>query len=178
MISALKSLRVVLVLATIVLGASVGAAHADWFTAKVEDTLARYVELFNAKDAAGLTELYSEDAKLMPPNSPIIEGREGIQKFWDGVFGMGEVALTLATSEAFNNGTLGYSVGTYTLSITPPEAEAIADEGKYVVVWKRGPSGKWELAVDIFNTDLAPPAAEAESEPGAAQPGATEGPAE
>ena len=176
MMPALNRLRIVplLVLSAIVLGASAGTARADWFADKVEEGLARYVELFNAKDVAALTELYSEDAKLMPPNSPIVEGREGIQKFWEGLFGMGEVALTLATSEAFNNGTLGYSVGTYTLSVTPPQADAIADQGKYVVVWKRGPGGKWEMAVDIFNTDLAPPAAEAGGESSAAEPSAAE----
>lgn len=133
-------------------------AKADWFANKVNDALARYTELFNAGDAAGLAELYAEDAQLMAPHAAAVEGREAIRKFWEGVFGMGKASFALTTLEAFNNGTLGYSLGGYTLSIAPAEGDAMTDEGKYVIVWKRGPGGAWQLAVDIFNTNMAPPA--------------------
>lgn len=152
-----------LALGAIVLAMSfANAAKADWFTNKVNGAIARYVELFNAGDAAGVAQLYTEDARLLAPHAAIIEGREAIQAFWEGVFGMGEVSLGLTTLEAFNNGTLGYSLGGYTLSITPPGAEPMVDDGKYVVVWKRGPGGTWQLAVDIFNTSVAPPAESAD----------------
>ena len=133
-----------------------GTAKADWFRDKVDENIGQFVEVFNAGDASALATLYAEDARLMPPGSPVVEGRAAIEEFWGGVFGIGEVSLTLDTSEAHNNGTLGYSVGRYTFSIQPAEGEPIADEGKYTIVWKRGPTGRWELAVDIWNTNLSP----------------------
>jgi ketosteroid isomerase-like protein len=133
-----------------------GTAKADWFRDKVDENIAHFVEAFNAGDASAVAGLYAEDAKLMSPGSSVVEGRAAIEEFWGGVFGIGEVSLTLGTSEAHNNGTLGYSVGSYTLSIQPAEGEPMADEGKYIIVWKRGPTGRWELAVDIWNTNLSP----------------------
>jgi len=72
MMPALNRLRIVplLVLSAIVLGASAGTARADWFADKVEEGLARYVELFNAKDVAALTETLTASftARRFPPS--------------------------------------------------------------------------------------------------------------
>ena len=133
------------------------SARADWFMNKVVEAEAKFVDVFNDRDAAALAGLYSRNASLMPPGSARIVGREAIQNFWQGLFDIGEVELSLTAFMANNNGTLGYSIGGYSLTIMPEGAEAIADEGKYVIVWKRGPTGIWQLAVDIWNTDLAPP---------------------
>lgn len=135
-------------------------ADADWFRSKVEKSDAKFVENFGKGDAAALARLYTEDAKLLPPGSPVIEGRAGIEEFWNGLLALGPGELTLTVIESFGDGTVGYAVGKYTLKVEPEEGDPIEDEGKYVEILKRGPTGGWEIAVDIFNTSLAPAAAE------------------
>ena len=86
-----------------------------------------------------------------------IEGRDAIVEFWGGFFGaMDAFELTLTNSQAERNGTLGWSRGDYTLSFTPQGGAEISDAGKYALVWRRGPNGKWQIALDVYNTNLPP----------------------
>ena len=44
---------------------------------------------FNQGDAEGLASLYTEDAKILPPNMDMLEGKDSIQAFWQGALDMG-----------------------------------------------------------------------------------------
>ncbi len=134
-----------------------GAARADWFEGKVEKAVAHFVEVFNTGDAIALAELYGADAVVMAPNAGPLEGRAAIQEFWGGFFGaMSAFDIQLSVTAAERNGTLGYSRGDYTLSFTPQGGESGSEAGKYALVWKRGPNGKWQIAIDIWNSSLPP----------------------
>ena len=45
-------------------------------------------------------------------------------------------------------------MGQYSLNIEIDGSESKPDSGKYVVVWKRQPSGVWLIDIDIWNSDL------------------------
>ena len=49
----------------------------------------QWVDAFNQADAAATAAIYTEDAKMLPPNSSIIIGREGIQAFFQGFYDVG-----------------------------------------------------------------------------------------
>ena len=59
-----------------------------------------------AGNAAAVADVYEADAKLLPPNAPPIQGREGIQKFWGGFLGGYDVRITLASDEVDGRGDL------------------------------------------------------------------------
>lgn len=140
-----------------VLLAAPTTARADWFDRKVEEGIAGFVETFNAGDATVLGQLYAKDGVVMAPNAAPVEGRDAIVEFWGSFFGaMDAFALTLTNSHAERNGTLGWSRGDYTLSFTPQGGAEISDAGKYALVWRRGPNGKWQIALDVWNTSLPP----------------------
>ncbi len=150
-----------LVLAAVVLAtgllAAPSVARADWFERKVEDGIAQFVETFNAGNATVLGQLYAKDGVVMAPNGGPIEGRDAIVEFWGGFFGaMDAFELALTNSQAERNGTLGWSRGEFTLSFTPQGGAEISDAGKYALVWRRGPNGKWQIALDVWNTSLPP----------------------
>jgi ketosteroid isomerase-like protein len=60
--------------------------------------------------------LYAEDASLLPPNEPIITGRENIKKYWQGALDAGTTNVSVATISTGSNGDLGYEIGGFTLS--------------------------------------------------------------
>ena len=60
----------------------------------------------------------------------------------------------LTKAEASRGGDLGYTVGTYVLTLHDPKGEPVTDRGKYVTVWKKQADGSWKVAADIFNSDL------------------------
>jgi uncharacterized protein (TIGR02246 family) len=99
----------------------------------------------NQGDAAGLAELYADDAVLLPPDHEPIRGRAAIRAFWDQGTDEGLEVSNLAVEA---NGNLGWLVGRYHLPATDEEP---ADSGKYVMCLKRQPDGSWKLTADIWN---------------------------
>ena len=118
---------------------------------------AKFGEYVRAGDVAGLATLYTEDACLMPANSPAIVGREGIKEFWGSTAqALGVKDAVLTTVELVGEGDTVTEYGEYKLKVQPVGQEAGEDTGKYVVLWKNTPDG-WKLHWDIFNTDIPAP---------------------
>jgi ketosteroid isomerase-like protein len=88
----------------------------------------------------------------MPPNSDVVKGRAAIQAMWQGVFGSGVTGVDLTTLEVEAHGNSAHEVGTYVIKVK----DAVADRGKYVVVWKKV-GGQWQLHRDIWNTSQPAP---------------------
>ena len=126
----------------------------------VEAASAQWVDAFNQGDTAALAALYTEEARLLPPNSQMIVGREGIQAHYQGIFDTSAWELQLTVVELSVNGDMAHEVGKYTFTMQPDEGEAISDNGKYVEIWKRV-NGSWKIIADIFNTSLPLPVPEA-----------------
>ncbi len=124
---------------------------------EIDKTNAKFIEYIRKGDTAGLGTLYTEDACLMPTNSPPIVGRENIKEFWGfAVQTMGVKDAALTTVELIGEGDTVTTYGEYKLMVQLEGQEAGEDVGKYVVLWKKMPEG-WKLHWDIFNTNLPAP---------------------
>jgi uncharacterized protein (TIGR02246 family) len=117
----------------------------------IETANKRFVEVFNKGDAVAVAGMYTSDARVLPPNSQTIEGKENIQTFWQEFITMGVKVVKLETVKVEARGDTAYELGQYTLTIPQAGGQTITDQGKYLVVWKRVGRG-WKLAVDIWNT--------------------------
>jgi ketosteroid isomerase-like protein len=84
----------------------------------------------------------------------MIMGREGIETFWGGGLQMGIKDAVLTTVEVLGTGDMVCEIGKYDLTIQPEGQEAIADTGKYLVIWKKTSDGTWKLHIDIWNTSM------------------------
>lgn len=113
----------------------------------IDDANARLVALQKQGDAAGMGDMYTEDAVLLPAGGPRTEGREAIEAFWAENLGSGVADVQLTTEDLVPLGAdLVYEIGRYTT--TPKDAAPVS--GQYLVLWKRV-EGQWKLHVDIFN---------------------------
>ena len=121
--------------------------------AKANATFGEYI---GKGDAAALASLYTEKAYLLPPNSPMVKGRQDIEGFWGVIFGAGLKEAVLTTVELDGEGDTVTELGEYKLKIQPEGQEAVEDKGKYIVQWKKTPDG-WRLHWDIFNSSLPAP---------------------
>lgn len=128
-----------------------------------EETVAAWEKAFNNADAAGVAAIYAEDAILMPPNAPAVQGRAAIAKFMQDGFGENPPQISIKTDESFTRGDTGVRRGSF--RVTSKDGREL-DVGKYVEVWKKN-GNTWELHVDIWNSDAPPPA------PASATPEAT-----
>lgn len=111
----------------------------------------KFSEAFMRGDAAGVAALYTDDARLMPPDAPASSGADAIRQFWEGAMRMGIKEAALETVEVKPCGDYACEIGRFTLSVETGAGERARQTGKYVVIWKRE-GGAWKLDVDIWNT--------------------------
>ncbi|MFC2096090.1 YybH family protein [Bacteroidota bacterium] len=115
-----------------------------------------FMKAFNSADMDALVQNYTVDAKLYPPNSDVVVGREVIGKFWTGAMEMGVKKVVLETVNVESYGGSALEVGTYTIYF---DGDAVFDYGKYMVAWKKI-DGQWQLDQDIWNTSQPLPQTE------------------
>jgi ketosteroid isomerase-like protein len=108
-----------------------------------------------AKDATAAANLYDENASLLPPNEPIVTGRENIKKYWQGAIDAGLIAASVKTIDASNDGDLGYEIGTFELKFQGKDGTIITDIGKYTEVLKRNSEGKWISIYGMWSANEA-----------------------
>ena len=123
----------------------------------IEANTKQFIEAINRGDAAAVASMYTADARVLPPNTEITEGRANIQAFWQGAIRSGMKILSLEATHVETHGNSAIEIGRYNMTLPGAGGTTTTDKGKYVVVWKRE-RGAWKLAVDIFNTSM-PPAA-------------------
>lgn len=100
------------------------------------------------KDYAGMAAFYTEDAKVLPPDSPIVSGRKAIEEFWrSAANALGLTDITLKTVDLEVAGDIAYEIGEADLKLGSGQAKA-----KYLVVWLRSRDGQWRLHRDIWNS--------------------------
>ena len=104
--------------------------------------LTDYEKAWTAKDAAGLASLFAEDGFVLSSNSPMVRGRENIQKHYTGAGG----ALFLRAVAWSTSGEIGYIIGGFTNNA------GAADIGKFTLTLKRV-SGRWLIMSDMDNSN-------------------------
>ena len=115
----------------------------------IEANEAKFSKFFAKGDAKSVSDLYSETAKILPPNGEIAEGRTKIRNFWQGAWDSGVKKAETKAVEIIGSGNSVSEVGTYILFGAQNE---ILDEGKYIVVWKKE-GRNWMLFRDIWNSN-------------------------
>ena len=104
-------------------------------------------------DAAGFAAVYTDDGKVMAPDTPIITGREAIQGYWQAILDMGTKGLSLRTLDLDELGDTAVERGAATLDIQIEGGRIVQAEAKFIVVWKRQADGSWKWDTDCFNFD-------------------------
>jgi ketosteroid isomerase-like protein len=100
------------------------------------------------RDYASLAALYTENAKVLPPDGPIVSGRSAIEEFWrSAANALGLTEATLKTIDLEVGGDTAHEVGEASLKLGGGQTVAV----KYLVVWMRGGDGHWRLHRDIWN---------------------------
>ena len=112
----------------------------------------RFENAFNSGDAAGAArEFYSRDARILPPGSETVQGREKIAAYWAAAATAPETGvrrLQLSTLDLQPVGDAAYEIGRATLTL----ANGQRVTPRYLIVWKKE-DGMWRRYQDIWNMD-------------------------
>lgn len=123
---------------------------------EIKLAMARTNDLFNTevvgnRNFAALDDVYTSDARILPPGAPMISGRESIKKFWSDLVQSANAKSAVLTSvDVLPVGDGVVEIGRATLTVEPQGQPVTEMEVKYVVFW-RNESGRWKWHVDIWN---------------------------
>jgi uncharacterized protein (TIGR02246 family) len=143
-----RSVVGVLVLIGIGVGTSGSAARADSVRDAIEAGNRAFVAAFLRGDAKAVSQLYSEDARVIAPGAPAASGRDAIAAFWQKSIDSGVKDVRLDTLDVASSGDLASETGEVLLVAK----DGSQSQARYVVVWKRV-AGRWLLYRDIWNAE-------------------------
>jgi uncharacterized protein (TIGR02246 family) len=125
----------------------------DYKTA-IQKAIAEFEAAAGAKSASRIAAFYADQATLLPPGAPMIQGRSNIERFWQGFLDAGAGDARLQTVSVDSSGELAYEIGTYDAMV--PRAEGtgtVHQSGKYLVVWRRMSDNTIKMVADMFSAN-------------------------
>jgi len=122
----------------------------------LRDKTAAFAKAFNAKNIPQVLDVYTENSVFMPPNQPVIRGRDPLKTFYDELLKQGASNLKLEVGEVSGHGPLAYQAGRYEMELKPSAGPTDHDRGKYLFI-ARKLNGQWRYEYMTWNSDLPAP---------------------
>ena len=113
------------------------------------------IEAFVSRNADHMVSAYSADASLMFPNAPPLQG-EDLRTAIRALAADPNFSIQFSTDrvEVAKSGEIGYTRGTYTMTISDRDStKVLREKGKYVTIYSRQADGSWKMMEDISNAD-------------------------
>ena len=143
-------------LAMVALAACSTAKPGEEFTLKDQTVIRErsdaFVKAFNDKQVEQILGIYAENSVFMPPNQPIIRGKDALKTFYDDLLASGATALRLNVGEVSGHGPLAYQSGTYEMEVKGASGST-RDRGKYLFVLRKF-NDVWRYEYTMWNSDL------------------------
>ena len=108
---------------------------------ELDRVLRDYERAWQARDAAGLAALFTEDGFVLSNGKPPVRGRAAIRE----AYAKGGGPLALRALAYSTEGKVGYIIGAFGGKPGEP------DSGKFVLALRRGDDGRWLIAADMDN---------------------------
>jgi uncharacterized protein (TIGR02246 family) len=139
-----RALTVIVALACLIPATS---ARSDPARNAVDAGNRAFIKAFLQGNATAVANLYTPDAQVIAPGSPVARGRSAIAAFWQKLIDSGVKDVTLETAEVESAGDLAYETGIVRLVAK----DGTVSNARYVVIWKRT-DGEWLLHRDTWNS--------------------------
>jgi uncharacterized protein (TIGR02246 family) len=134
------------------IAAVIGTARAEDLRAVMEADNARWLAAYNTNTPAAFAAMYTEDAVVLPPGQPPVNGRDAITQFWKDRLAPGNRKdHTFEIVSVRQDGELAYQVARWTLDILNGRGEPTKVSGNTVRIFERQPDGSWLTRVHIFS---------------------------
>jgi ketosteroid isomerase-like protein len=108
---------------------------------------------YTAGNAEAMMVGYAPDAMVLPPNMPMARGTDQLRQLWRGATSQ-KVTLQLTQETADGAGDFMYTTGRYHFQM--PADTAMTEDGKYLIVYRRGADGKWQIVAESWSSNKPP----------------------
>ena len=113
---------------------------------------------YSAGNSAALGDLFTDDGDLMPPNGPVVHGRQAVVAFYQSWFDQFVTHIAIGTDETATLGDHVMGRGSYKATLRPKAGgDAIQIEGKYMNLSAPQSDGSLKIARHIWNMPMPEP---------------------
>ncbi len=127
----------------------------------IQDVETQSLQSWAAKDADKAAMFYADDAVVIAPGMEPMQGKDAIHTSLKQMMADPAISLTFQSSkvEVAKSGELGYSEGSYKMTMTDPVTHKVVnDHGGYVTTFRKQVDGSWKAEADIASSSVPPPA--------------------
>jgi uncharacterized protein (TIGR02246 family) len=127
----------------------------------LQDNETQWNQDWAAKDADKIAAHYADDAVVMVPGAPPDSGSVAIGTALKSMTSDSALSLQFKANkvDVAKSGDLGYTRGSYTMTLTDPQTkQVIHDHGSYVTTYRKQTDGSWKAVEDIATSEVPPPA--------------------
>lgn len=116
----------------------------------------QFVSAWNTADFATIGPTIAEDAVLMAPDGPVVQGRDAILAVMGEGYDPALAQQSATVDEVVMIGDYAYGRGTWNVDPTPEAgAEAPSANGKWSLIYERGADGGWQIWRWMWNQPSA-----------------------
>ena len=105
----------------------------------------QFVTTWNTEGGSGLATMIAEDAVLMQPDGPAIEGRAAILTTLAEGYDNALIQQVATVDEVLAVGDLAYARGTWTMNPTAAAGDLTSLSGQWSALYQPGPGGQWQI---------------------------------
>lgn len=105
------------------------------------------------KDVERIVSYWTDDAVVIPPGQPVVEGKQAIRGFVTASLAIPGFRIHWVSDKvSFSpDGRLAYMRSTNEVTVPGPTGTPMTMHGRAVSVWRRDTDGQWRCVVDIWN---------------------------
>jgi len=108
-------------------------------------------EVFRNRNFDALDQIYTADARVLPPGAPLVSGLAAIKDFWSSLIqAVNAKSAALTSVDVMPSGDGVVEIGRARISMESEGQTATEMEVKYVVYWRQE-GARWKWHVDIWN---------------------------
>ena len=106
---------------------------------------------------AGMS-FWANDAVMLPPDLPILDGKNVIREYVEGAAAVPGFKISWDPQSAHisESGDMAYMIERNVVEVDGPDGKKIVTHGKVVTVGRRGKDGEWKNVVDMWNSSPSP----------------------
>ena len=123
-------------------GAALLARDAEWAATAAD-----------GKDVEKTISYWSDDAVVIPPGLPVVEGKQALRAFVTDSFKVPGFKVHWVSKDVrFSpDGKLAYMASENELTAPGPDGTLATTAGRAVTIWRRDADGQWRCVVDTWN---------------------------
>lgn len=109
-------------------------------------------------DIDSFIDYWADDAVVMPPDLPMMEGKAAIREYVEAAFAIPgfEISWETVSASFSDDGKMAYMLEKNRIEFKDANGDSVVSFGKVLTVWRQDSEGDWKNVVDIWNAAPGP----------------------